>query len=317
MSRSCWIITPGEAGFESQGRGLAEALDTVPVLKRVRVKRPWTWIPAAWWRDPFAVLADDSDKLAAPWPDLVVSCGRVAAPLAIAIKRASGGATRIVHIQDPLMPLGGFDLVIAPKHDGVAGPNVVTTTGAIHCVTPAKLAAGAERWRSRLAPLPRPLIGALIGGSNGRFSLDSTVMSRIAGGLAALARQHKAGLAVTPSRRTGRENEALLRERLAGLPAFIWDGTGDNPYFGILALADVLVVTEDSVSMTSEALATGKPVYVARLKGRSRRQRRFHEQLTADGYTRPFNGELATWNYSPPDDTRRAAAECRRRFGWS
>ncbi|HTP85289.1 MAG TPA: mitochondrial fission ELM1 family protein [Alphaproteobacteria bacterium] len=317
MSRSCWIITPGEAGFESQGRGLAEALHTVPVLKRVRVRRPWTWIPSAWWRDPFAVLAEDSDRLAAPWPDLVISCGRIAAPLAIAIKKASGGATRIVHVQDPLMPLDAFDLVIAPKHDGVAGPNVVATTGAIHGVTPAKLAAGAEAWRSRFAALPRPLIGVLIGGSNGRFSLDRAVMTGIADGLAALARQHNAGLAITPSRRTGRENERLLRERLASLPSFIWDGTGDNPYFGILALADVVVVTEDSVSMTSEALATGKPVYVARLKGRSRRQRRFHDELTAAGYTRPFNGELATWTYSPPDDTGRAAAECRRRFGWS
>jgi uncharacterized protein len=317
MSRSCWIITPGEAGFESQGRGLAEALETVPVLKRVRVKRPWTWVPSAWWPDPFAVLADDSDSLAPPWPEMVVSCGRVAAPLAIAIKAASGGATRIVHIQDPLMPFAGFDVVIAPRHDGIAGPNVVTTTGAIHGVTAAKLAAGAERWRPQFAALPRPLIGVLIGGNNGRFTLDGSVMTAISEGLATLARQHKAGLAITPSRRTGAANETLLRKRLAGLPAFIWDGSGDNPYFGILGLADALVVTEDSVSMTSEALATGKPVYVARLRGRSRRQRRFHEELTAAGYTRPFNGELATWTYSPPDDTARAARECRRRFGWS
>lgn len=317
MSRSCWIITPGEAGFESQARGLAEALDTVPVLKRVRVKRPWTWIPGSWWPAPLSALAAGSDTLTAPWPDLIISCGRIAAPLAIAIKRASGGRTRVVHIQDPLMPLQAFDLVIAPRHDGVAGPNVVTTIGAIHGVTPAKLAAAAERWRDTFAGLPRPLLGALIGGSNGRFTLDHAIMTKLADGLATLARQHAAGLAVTPSRRTGAANEAVLRERLAGLPAFIWDGAGDNPYLGILALADMLVVTEDSVSMTSEALATGKPVYVVRLRGHSRRQRRFHETLIAAGYTRPFDGELARWSYAPPDDTSRAAAECRRRFGWS
>lgn len=317
MSRSCWIITPGEAGFESQARGLAEALGTVPVLKRVRVKRPWTWIPGVWWRHPLAVLTADSDPLTPPWPDLVVSCGRIAAPVAVAIKQASGGTTRTAHIQDPLMPLAEFDVVIAPRHDGISGPNVVATTGAIHCVTPAKLAAAAEHWHSRFAALPRPLLGALIGGSNGRFALDHEAVSRIAEDLAALARQHGAGLVVTPSRRTGADNEKLLRERLAGIPAFIWDGTGDNPYFGILALADALVVTEDSVSMTSEALSTGKPVYVARLRGRSRRQRRFQDSLTRAGFTRPFNGELAQWSYAPPDDTNRAAAECRRRFGWS
>jgi len=317
MQRTCWIITPGEAGFESQARGLAEALNVTPVLKRVRAKAPWSWVPGSFWVRPFAAVADGSDPLAPPWPDLVISCGRIAAPLAIAIKRASGGKTRLAHIQDPLMALGGFDLVIAPRHDAVTGANVVTTAGAIHAVTPEKLADAARRWQPRLATLPRPLVGALIGGSNGRFTLNDAATGRIADLLAALARHHRAGLAVTPSRRTGAANEAILRARLSGLPTFIWDGTGDNPYLGILGLADALVVTEDSVSMTSEALATGKPVYVARLEGRSRRQRRFHESLMAAGYTRPFNGELASWSYAPPDDTARAAAECRRRFGWS
>ena len=85
---------------------------------------------------------------------------------------------------------------------------------------------------------------------------------------------------------------------------------------GILALADVIVVTEDSVSMTSEALATGKPVYDVRLPGYSARLRRFQDDLIAEGYTRPFTGALERWNYTPPDDTARAALMCRQRFGW-
>jgi mitochondrial fission protein ELM1 len=39
--------------------------------------------------------------------------------------------------------------------------------------------------------------------------------------------------------------------------------------------------------------------------------------LTQDGITRPFDGQFATWTYAPPDDTARAAAEIRRRFGWA
>ena len=49
----------------------------------------------------------------------------------------------------------------------------------------------------------------------------------------------------------------------------LWDGTGDNPYFAFLALADAIVVTEDSVNMVTEAAGTGKPVYVQELSGRS------------------------------------------------
>src|SRR5882672_11955998 len=125
MARTCWIVTPGEAGFESQGRGLAEALGLTPVLKRVRVRAPWRWLPGWLWPRPLSALHPQSDPLAPPWPDLVISCGKVAAPLGAAIRRASGGGTRAVHIQKPTVALREFDLVVAPRHDRVQGPNVV------------------------------------------------------------------------------------------------------------------------------------------------------------------------------------------------
>ncbi|HEX9490910.1 MAG TPA: ELM1/GtrOC1 family putative glycosyltransferase, partial [Stellaceae bacterium] len=121
------------------------------------------------------------------------------------------------------------------------------------------------------------------------------------------------GIAVTPSRRTGPAAEELLRDRLAGLPAIIWDGAGDNPYFGLLGLADALLVTADSVSMVSEAAATGKPVHVVDLDGGSAKFARFHAAMRAAGITRPFAGAIEDWHYAPPDDTARAAAEIRRR----
>ena len=117
---------------------------------------------------------------------------------------------------------------------------------------------------------------------------------------------------VTPSRRTGKENEAILRERLKSVPAWIWDGTGENPYTGMLALADTILATADSVSMVTEACATGKPVYVIELAGYSRRQGRFHRALEAAGITRPFAGTLERWSYQPIYDAERVAAEVRR-----
>src|SRR3546814_9290061 len=80
----------------------------------------------------------------------------------------------------------------------------------------------------------------------------------------------------TPSRRTGRRNEEILRRGRAGLPAEIWDGDGENPYFGILALADHVVVTGDSVNMVSEAASTGKPVHVVHLQGSSAKRSEEH-----------------------------------------
>jgi mitochondrial fission protein ELM1 len=309
---SCWIVTEGAIGMENQCRGLAEAVGLVPVMKRVKPRLPWLALPSGWWPLPFRSLGPDSDRLEPPWADVVISCGRKSVPFSLAIRRASGGRSFTVHIQDPMMRSDAFDLVAAPRHDRVTGPNVIATRGALHPVTPAKLAAAAEQFRARFASLPRPLVAVLVGGSNGRSWLTPSRMAEIAERLAALSRRYGAGLCVTPSRRTGAENERVLRERLAGLPAFVWDGTGDNPYLGMLALADHILVTGDSVSMTSEACATGKPVYVIELPGNSRRHGRFHDDLREEGMTRPFADTLESWSYAPSLDAERVAAEMRR-----
>ena len=75
-----------------------------------------------------------------------------------------------------------------------------------------------------------------------------------------------------------------------------------------------MVVTADSVSMVSEAAATGKPVHVVDLEGGSAKFGRFHQAMREAGITRPFTGVIESWSYAPPDDTARAAAEIRRRL---
>ncbi len=295
--------------MESQCRGLAEALALAPAVKRVDPRLPWLALPSRWWPLPFRSLRPGSDPLAPPWPDVLISCGRKSVALALAVKRASGGHTFLVHIQDPLMDSRAFDVVVAPRHDRVRGPNVLTTRGALHPVTEEKLAAAARHFAALLAALPRPLVAVLVGGANGRAMFTAADAERLASELKALARQYGAGLAVTPSRRTGAENEGILRARLAEVGAYMWDGRGENPYLGLLALADYILVTADSVSMTSEACATGKPVYIIGLKGGSRRHRRFHAELREAGLTRPFAGVLERWSYEPLLDAASVAAE--------
>lgn len=315
MVDSVWCLSEGHAGMETQVVGLAEAMGLPHVVKRVRVRWPWDWLPGRLW--PLALRAPtaDSDPLSPPWPDIIVSTGNVAAPLAVAIKRASGGRCRLVHLQNPKMPLRLFDVVVAPRHDRLAGDNVVETRAGLHRVTVAKVAEGADFWRDRFAHLPRPLVGVLMGGSNRRYRLDARAAADLGAGLARAAAASGAGLAVTPSRRTAPAALEALRAALGARPRFIWDGKGDNPYFGLLGLADHLVITADSVSMISEALLTGKPVHVARLPGRSRRLGRFVEDLVADGYVRWFEGAFTAYEYAPLDEMPRVAGDVRRRLG--
>lgn len=311
---TAWVLSDGKPGMENQCLGLAEALGLDPAVKRIAPRFPWSALPPQLWLAPLCAAGPKGDPVAPPWPDLLIATGRQTVAVALAIRAASGGRTFCVQIQNPTMARDRFDLLAIPAHDRVTGPNVIATAGALHRVTAAKLADAAERFRPALAHLPRPLVAVLVGGSNGIYQMTEAGTRTLADGLRALCRDHGAGLCVTASRRTGAANEKILRDALEGLPAVFWDGTGENPYFAYLGLADAIVVTEDSVSMVTEAASTGKPVHVAALEGGSAKFARFHDSLRDAGATRRFAGRLESWAYQPVDDTARVAAEVRRRL---
>ncbi len=314
----CWVLTDGKAGTENQCLGLAEALGTAVSVKRLAPRVPWRWAPASLWTLPWGEiplgLFRGDDALTPPWPRLLIASGRPSVGPALAIRRASKGATFCVQLQDPRISPHHFDLVAAPRHDHLAGPNVLATRGALHRVTAAKLAQAAAHFGPRYVHLPRPRIAVLIGGTSKHYRLTRPVTERLGQDLRALSSKTGAGLMVTASRRTGSDNEKTLRQALAGAACEFWDGEGENPYLGILALADHIIVSEDSVTMTSEAASTGKPVYTIALEGGAPKFREFHDSLLADGVTRPFTGALDTWSYTPLDDTERVADEVRARL---
>lgn len=311
-----WVLTDGKAGTRNGALGLAEAVGLPVIDKHVRSRLPWRWLPPIAW--PPGVLADGpgGDPLAPPWPRLLISAGERSVGPALEIRRRSKGATLCVHIQHPRLDPRRFDLVVVSAHDRLEAPNVRSTLGALHRVTAGRLAEAAAGWKSPGAGLPHPRVAVLIGGANRtyRFGLDEAV--RLADGLRRMAETTGGSLLVTASRRTGAANEAILRVRLRDLPMFFWDGTGDNPYFAFLALADAFVVTSDSVNMVSEACFTGKPVYVFELPGGGRSKfGRFHRALADAGLTRPFRGVLEDWRYPVLDERSAIAVEIRERLG--
>ena len=305
-----WVLHDGKAGMASQSLGLAEATGFAFIEKRLDVRLPWALLPPLLWVAPLAAASARGVRLTPPWPDLVIACGRNAAMPALAIRRASGGRTVAAQIQDPRIGRGEFDLMIVPEHDRLRGPRVITSKGALNRVTEGKLAAARQRF-PELAALPRPILGVLIGGSNRAYRLTLDRLGAIADAVAGCVRADGGSVVLTPSRRTGAAGITRLRERLAGLPATIWDMTGDNPYYAYLAVADAFLVTADSVSMVSEAAATGKPVHIVDLPGGDRKFARFHAALREAGITRRFAGRTESWHYPPLDDTARAGAALR------
>ncbi|BBP04834.1 hypothetical protein TPL01_12450 [Sulfuriferula plumbiphila] len=306
-NKTCWVLSNGIIGMDNQSFGLAHALGLEVIKKTVVPTTPWKYLPPQLWIKPLQALGAGSDSLAPPWPSVVVGTGRLTVALSIAIKRASGGRTFNVRIQNPQVALRDFDWVIAPLHDRCNGKNVIETLGAVNSVTAERLRQAAEQFAVRLAHLPRPLLGVLVGGTNRSVRVDTGLAHTLADKLIHAAATRGAGIVVTPSRRTAPEVVAVLQQRLSDVASVIWDGTGDNPYLGYLALADYLVVTADSVNMASEACFTGKPVFIEGLTGANNKFEQFHRELQARGYTRPFAGELADWHYPPLDETSRVA----------
>ncbi|MCZ6605965.1 MAG: mitochondrial fission ELM1 family protein [Alphaproteobacteria bacterium] len=309
-----WVLTDGKAGTENPCLALAEAMGVEPVVKRISIRRPWAWLPPQFWLAPFSAIepVGGRPQLAPPWPDLLIANGRPSVAPALAIRRAAVGKTFAVQLQNPRVPPRRFDLVVAPRHDRLDGPNVLSTAGALHRVTPERLAQAAIAFEGMVKGLPRPLVAVMLGGPNRIYSFGLEEARRLAGQLAALARDRGVGLAITSSRRTPPEMVRAVRQALVGLPFVFWDASADtdkpNPYLGYLALADRILVTSDSVSMISEAAGTGKPVYVIGLAGGSKKFDRFHANMRETGAVRPFEGKLENWRYTPPDDTARAAA---------
>jgi mitochondrial fission protein ELM1 len=305
-----WVLHDGKAGMASQAIGLAEAAGFALAEKRLAIRFPWSRLPPLLWPAPLEAAGPAGARLTPPWPDFVIACGRNAAMPALAVRRASGGRSIAAQIQNPAVGRGAYDLWVVPEHDQLRGPRVIVTRGAVHRVTQARLAAERTRFPA-LAEMPRPILAVLIGGSNKAYRLTLGRIGEIAEAVAAIVRQRGGSALVTPSRRTGAEGQALLRQRLAGLPAAIWDGSAENPYFAYLAVADAFLVTADSVSMISEAAATGKPIHILDLDGGNRKFARFHEAMQNAGITRPFAGRIEDWSYPVPDDTARAGAALR------
>jgi mitochondrial fission protein ELM1 len=298
------------AGLRAQALGLTEAAGLSAEFSTLTPMPPWDRLsPKFWFKPRWAV---GPAPYAEPLPRVVFGCGGAGAKVAASLRRPG---VKVVAIQHPRMALDRFDLVMAAAHDGITGDNVIVTRTALHSVTAARLAVERKIWTPFFAPYKRPLVAVLLGGSNGRYRFDAAMAREVAVQFSSMMRQANAGLVITPSRRTAPEVVSILRAALEPLGAWIWDGTGENPYFGMLACADAIIATADSVSMVSEAAATTAPVYLIRLPGKSKRIGTFMDSLVAMGRVRDFAGKLELWDTEAVNDTEMAAKQMRERLG--
>jgi mitochondrial fission protein ELM1 len=303
------VVTPDKAGHAVICNGVAAALggrnDSVLVDPRGLYKTFAPWGPA-----------DPRTPFPQPFPDIALGSGRTAAPFLRALKKRSGGRVFTVFLHDPRAWRSAFDVIWAPEHDRLAGANVFSTLSSPHTLSPALIAGARANPDPRIAALEGPRLALLLGGPSASYKYQPDDVRELVR-VAQVAAQDGYAVMVTPSRRTPVELTRLVADALAALPEnrrFVWTGAGANPFLHMIANADAIVVTADSVNMVGEAAATGAPVHVFTPTGRSRKTKSFLEGMAAQGAVRPWSGRIERWSYAPIDATAAIAAEIARRY---
>ena len=292
------------SGSLSQALGLAQAMGIEAETHLIRLQRPWTHLPISLHPRRLSLF----ECPAPPWPDLLIASAKGTIAPALAVKKAHP-QTHVVYLQNPgRRHHRHFDTVIAPSHDGNL-PNAIQTLGAPHRASPARIQAGLAALPDTYKRLTSPIIGVLIGGNARSHRLDATATEHLISSLNALALLHKATLIFLPSRRTPKASIEAINQAFEHTNHIVWDTDTPSPYLGILGLADAFVITEESVSMISEAAGTGKPIHLFPLTciRESKRMKAFHNEMIRRGFAKWFNGQLPNWSYSPLNETMRAA----------
>ena len=312
---TAWVVTDGKIGDEVQCFGITGAMGLSPERRLIRPGAPWWWAMPYGPIDPREAPQRPGSPIAPPFPDILIAAGRRTVPYLRRVKKASGGRSFTIFVKDPYTGLGTADLIWVPEHDRLRGANVITT------LTPANRLSAALFDAARAAPDPRiaalvsPRLALVLGGPSVNFAFDGADARALAG-IAAQAAGAGHGVMVTPSRRTPPGVTEAIRAALGGAAAFVWDGTGENPYVQMLAHADVILVTSDSVNMIGEAVTSGRAVYVYEPAGKGHaKMTALVESLIRRGAVRRYEGTLESFSYEPIVSTAVIAAEAVRRYG--
>ncbi len=308
-----WALLDDRPGNTTQSLGVARALGGDVVEKRLYFNAA-ARLPNLLRHGPLLgvnfAISDALDE--GPVPDVVIAAGRRLAPVLAQMKCYYPDAYT-VQLMSPDGVCRRLDLIVRPKHDQASDKESFLTLGAPHQITQAKITDHAAKLALKLHLRGSPT-ALIIGGSTDHGAMTVADMERLWERLAPLLGQGT--LLVTTSRRTPPAVVGWLRRHVTP-PQHLWPyGEAENPYPGLLGLADRIVVTGDSVSMLSEACITGKPVYAFdELLCLKPKHRCLIEQLAGGGYLRRLADASPDWiGGSPLNEAERVAAEIQRRL---
>ncbi|HVL79393.1 MAG TPA: ELM1/GtrOC1 family putative glycosyltransferase [Sphingomicrobium sp.] len=292
-----WALLGPRTGDNNQVLALAEALG-LPFETRSLSYNLLRALDGRILGESLASLTSESRSwLNPPWPDLIIAIGRRSVPIARWIRTANDGRTKLVRIGHPRIDPGLFDLVITTRQYPVPpGDNVLLLPLAMSRYRTAPSIDPDER--EYLDRLPRPHLLMAIGGATKYWELAPDHIAEAARKLCQRAQRAGGTLIAVPSPRTDAESVRALKEAVAsrqGVCHFIADRRPRFPV--LLADADEIFVTGDSVSMLSEAVLTKKPVGLIPIELSDKGRRKLGDSIQESGRGRRRRDLRRFWKH--------------------
>lgn len=318
IKKTAWVIIDKKVGNANQAIAIAKALKIKYLIKEIKYSC-LTFLPN--WLKFNSLIGIDlkrSSDLAAPFPDILISSGRRVAAVSNYIKKKSPGVFSI-HLMNPDMNFNNFDVVCLPLHDLKSKyqkyNNIIYSIGAPSFLDSELIDISVEKFQSKKNNLNPPFISIIIGGKTKQDDYKLEELIELLVRADELAKTINASLLISTSRRT---NPKFTLDKLLNKiasPYYFFDyhqqKGQENPYLAFLKLADYFIITGDSVSSCSEALSTGKPVYIyyqERLL--SNKHQAFINHLKQNKLIKFINDNtfiLEKWDYLPLDEAKRMA----------
>ena len=256
-----WAVLGAHAGDNNQVIALAKALERPFEVKQLQFNGWRRLGPRLLGRSLLSLTsASRALILSEPPPDLTISSGHRSVPVVRALRRGSQGRTRSIHVGFPRISPEYFDLVIAtPQYPIPDHPNFLRVP---YALTPAALETPDVTDAAKMAALPRPRRLLIVGGPTLFWDLGETALLQRLLSMIDDARRDRGSVLVATSPRTPAKVALSVARKLggSGIPFALAEPLKRPSLRSVLAAADTIAVTADSVSMVSDAIWTGKPV---------------------------------------------------------
>ena len=225
------------------------------------------------WLASFGISSEDYDRPGT----LFISAGSNAAPFCLALAKATGNKSAVV-MTPSIFGTKPFDYAIVPEHDphDLNDKKILTTLGAPNHIFYESAQKTAEEFFAG-RKFSKKVVAVLVGGDDANYQITEEWVKEVLGDL---KRFPDITTLITTSRRTDEFVEKTVEDLFSshsttGYLLIFSRNTKISAVTAMLGAATHVVVTEDSVSMVSEAATAGFKVGLLRVPRNSGKIKKF------------------------------------------